>query len=154
MKLSKDKKIAIITAAFAAVMMWQAVQIKPLFPPTAGDCGPAFFPTMCCVGIILCSVGKFFLPVAKESNAKFLSKEGWLKIGLMMLWLIGYTLGLNYLGYILASIPAFFLLIMLFTWNEKRNYIIAAVYSTTFTLMAYVLFTKVLSVMLPAGKLF
>ena len=72
----------------------------------------------------------------------------------MLLWLAVYTLGLSYVGYVLASIPAFFLLIILFTWEEKKNYLVAAAYSATFTLVAYFLFTRVLGVLLPSGKLF
>ena len=72
----------------------------------------------------------------------------------MFLWLAGYTFGLNYLGFIIASIPAYFLLIMLFTWEEKRNYLVAAITSAAFSFGAYYLFTEVLAVILPKGKLF
>lgn len=154
MKLSKGKMVAIITALFGAVMLWQSVQIKPLFPPTEGDCGPAVFPALCCIGLIVCAAGKFLLPVVEENSKKFVDRLGWMKAGLMMLWLVGYTLGLNYLGFVLASIPAFFLLILLFSWGEKRNYFVAAGISLVYSVGCYFLFTDVLGVLLPAGKLF
>ena len=154
MKLSKGRMVAIATALFGVVMLWQSVQIKPLFPPTEGDCGPAVFPALCCIGMIACAIGKFLFPIVEESNKKFVEKLGWQKAGLVMLWLVLYTLGLNYLGFVLASIPAFFVLILLFTWEEKRNYLMAAVCSLVYSVGTYFLFTDVLGVLLPAGKLF
>ena len=154
MKLTKGKTVAIGAALFGAVMLWQSLQIKPLFPPTEGDCGPAFFPAFCCIGLILCAAGKFFFPVTDEKNTTFLSKKGWMKAGLMLVWLAGYVLGLTWFGFIIATIPAFFLLILLFTWGEKKNYLAAAIYSVIYSVGAYFLFTRVLSVILPQGKLF
>jgi len=43
---------------------------------------------------------------------------------------------------------------MLFTWEEKRNYLVAAITSLVFSFGAYYLFTDVLAVILPKGKLF
>lgn len=154
MKLSKDKKVALVTGLFGIFMLWQSLNIKATFPPTDGDCGPAFYPAFCCACMILCAIGKFLLPLTKDNGKKFVDKTGWVKAGFAILWLIGYTLALDYLGYIIASIPAFFLLIKLFTWEEKLNNIVAAAYSVAFGVGSYFLFTDVLSVILPAGKLF
>lgn len=154
MKLTKGKKIAIGAVLFGSVMLWQSLQIKPLFPPTEGDCGPGFFPAFCCVGLILCAVGKFFFPVIDEKEGAFLDRKGWLKAALMVAWLAGYVLALTWFGFIIATIPAFFLLILLFTWKEKKNYVAAAVYAVVYAVGAYFLFTRVLNVILPTGKLF
>ena len=154
MKLSKDKTVALVSGLFGLFMLWQALAIKPTFPPTDGDCGPAVYPAFCCICLVLCAIGKFFFPTVKDSGKKFVDKMGWIKAGLMLLWLGSYTFALDYLGFIIASIPAYFLLIMLFTWEEKRNYLVAAITSLVFSFGAYYLFTDVLAVILPKGKLF
>ena len=81
-------------------------------------------------------------------------RKGWLKAALMVAWLAGYVLALTWFGFIIATIPAFFLLILLFTWKEKKNYVAAAVYAVVYAVGAYFLFTRVLNVILPTGKLF
>ena len=154
MNLSRSKKTAIIAFLFGSFMLYHALQLEPLFPLTEGDCGPGFFPAFASVGIMISALGKFFIPIGEQKDKRFLSKEGWLKAGLMCLWLIFYVVCLKWFGFLLSSIVGLFLLVRLFAWKEKVNYLVTAIYSVIFPVLVYILFMYVLNQLLPTGKLF
>lgn len=126
-----------------------------------GNVGADFFPKMVStalllVGISLLSSG--LTQVKKEPSVANGGVTGQIKgnvpefLGTIAV-LILYILLLEPLGFIIATIPFCFSLILLISPKDKRNYLLFAAISVGVAIVAYLLFVKVFYVMLPQGIL-
>ena len=90
-------------------------------------------------------------PGQRETDIKEVSGgdlQGWIRVSITTLFIVGYVLLLKPLGFIMAS-PLFIVAMMLFISPEKKKIIPASVVGIM--IIIYVLFGKLLFIPLPKG---
>lgn len=123
-----------------------------------GDPGAAFWPTMLCSGLILTSV-ILLVQTAMESKKADGSEEPLIDyrsagvhcVFLIFFVMIGYAVLLNLLGFVIASI--IFVIATMLAMGERRPLWIVLT-SAGITGFIYVVFTVIMGVILPQGRLF
>jgi putative tricarboxylic transport membrane protein len=91
-------------------------------------------------------------PDMKESKA-FLTREGWKRLGLAFAMMLGYTILLSLVGYLIATPIASLVFIYVLSGRKKVNFVVAIVITAILTIGIYFLFTKGFSISLPKGLL-
>lgn len=150
--MNKDRWISFILFVFAAFMLYQTAKIRPLFAVSSTEVGPKLFPTIACCGMMICCIGKFL--VSKDKEAKpFINKRGWLNIAIVIVIFALYILGMKTFSYLLTTPVMLFVLVKLFGRGRQSKWWTIAIFSVGTTAVIYILFQKIMAVMLPAGKL-
>ncbi|MFP7443011.1 MAG: tripartite tricarboxylate transporter TctB family protein [Bacillota bacterium] len=112
------------------------------------DVGPAAFPILSAVGLIVASTLYLVMVIRKkrESGGKRITISNQMKVFISMAILIAYIFTIQYAGYYIASI--LFIPLFLFNVGVKRIVNLVPV-SAGFILFVYVLFDVLLEVPLP-----
>jgi len=118
-------------------------------PKLENDVGPRLFPYIAGIGLIICGVG-VFLRVGEEKEKAYLSKEGWLRLLRMSVLMLAYALGLLSLGYLMATPIMLFISIKIMGKSVISPVKTAAI-SLGMTFLVYIVFERVLHVLLPPG---
>jgi putative tricarboxylic transport membrane protein len=150
-----DWALAGVTIIGAAIYLYFATQLPP---GGLDDIGPGAFPTIIGAGLLLAGFLLVFETLRKQRAAAVAAgtamppdREGrrhqFILIG-MLAWTAVYYYAFEPVGYLIATV--LFLFPMLAYFNRNR-WITNALVAIGFTLVAYVLFAKVLKVVLPAG---
>lgn len=137
----------VLTSVLALVLI---LQFKPR--PIEGDPGPKLFPAIGALGMFITGIIVFFQRSGEEKP--LFSKDGWKKIIILFACFIGYVLLLKYVGYIISTLIVLFTITTIFSQGKQVSIFKRAVFTLAITLSIYVLFVKVLHVMLPMGYLF
>jgi putative tricarboxylic transport membrane protein len=123
----------------------------------SGGIGADFFPKIISSALIL--IGLLLIagayqaernPAKKNENT---IKSNYREFAAVMGLLTVYILALKPLGFILATAPFTFLLILILSPRENRSFRLFALLAVAVTVAAYFLFVKVFYVMLPQGIL-
>ena len=96
----------------------------------------------------VCGAGILFSKVP-DKKMLTLDRGQWGKFGFLFLVLICYLLGLKYLGFLVSTPLAAFALIYILKQKKKINLAVAAAYSLILTGVLYLVFVKLLSIVLP-----
>ena len=126
--------------------------------------GPAFMPKLVAIGMgvfsCLLIVKSLQIPTVAQKNEKrqvgqtSLLDFVRLHIDLVTIALLFlYAIGIAVLGFLVSTIIYLFLHINLMGINKKQNLLVALVVSISISVGVYMLFSKVLYVMLPSGIL-
>ena len=68
--------------------------------------------------------------------------------------LIMYVIALNYFGFLISSPFMLYALTSLMAYEKKIHFWRKAVFSVSITILSWLIFQKVFTILLPAGKLF
>lgn len=117
-------------------------------PVIEHDPGPRFFPSIAAAGLIIC--GLFISAQPQKRTEPFLTPEGWRRMGWMAVLLIGYTLGLIYLGFLIIT-PIALYITMRMMGQPKSKYLTTVVVSLAVTFIVHYVFQELLMVILPSG---
>lgn len=117
-----------------------------------GDPGPQLFPMISLIGMIVCGLIIFFQRVPDEEP--YLTKEGWKKTAALFGVFIVYVLLLKYFGYIISTLGVLFVITSMFSKGKNVSIVKRIIFTVIITLSVYVLFVRVLRVMLPTGVWF
>lgn len=154
MKINKHQGLSIFYILFGLLLLYLTSNIHFMFSVSSEDVGPKFFPYCCSIGIIICGVGKLLTSKNKEGKIFIKDKEGWLKLLLILAVFIAYLVSINYLGFIFSSIVLGTILpFMLATQDKRPSLWKVIIFSVVLTLITYFIFTKLINVFLPTGKL-
>ena len=116
------------------------------------DPGPALFPLIGGIGLILCGA-IIFLQNNDDAAAPGFGKEGLLRIGKCAVLLVAYMLGLKYIGFLISTLVVLFLFCGMFTFGKSLALWKRIVYTVLVTGAVYYVFAEILHVMLPRGIL-
>ena len=159
----KNIGAAVVVLAFAAFLFIASFFVKT---STVTTLGPEFFPRL--ISSVIFLLGLLNLRTAirdyrfLKEHDKLVSageKRPWKEVLLDNLdWVSGalmlaYVVAIYYLGFLLPSIVYMFLQILLYTTNQKRNYVLYIVLSIVIPCAVYVLFRNYFHLMLPRGIL-
>jgi len=120
-------------------------------PHLENDVGPRMFPYIAGIGLIICGVG-VTLQKAEESKP-YLTSEGWKRLMVMAGVVVLYAICLSILGFLIATPIILYISIRILGMNPKAYFKTATV-SVCVTAVVYVVFEKLLTVMLPSGMFF
>lgn len=144
---------SVITFFLALGILWQGTHIKALFTTAGGsDVGSAFFPNVVAIIMLLCSIGKF-ITSNEPDKEPFLSGRGWLRVLITLTVLALYVLGLKYLGFLCSTFVTCTVLVAVMKMGNPIKWMKLLMFSAVVTAVLYVLFSFVLQVWLPVGRL-
>ena len=153
--MSKDRWISVGAIAFSAIIYFMATK----FPKSVLDkIGPSLFPQFLAGIIAACSVILFITAgpdkrTDEERAAdweKFKGKD-WLGLLITLADLVFFLFAFKRLGFILTSIIFTMVSVLYFDKDRplKQRLIHGAIFAVVFTAIIYLLFAKVLRVLLP-----
>ncbi len=148
--MSSNKKTGIMLLIIGIIITILASQIPN--PNLENDVGPRLFPYISGIGLIICGIGLMLEKTAEKAKV-YLTPEGWKRLCIMSGVILLYAIGLVTLGFLIATPIAVFASIIVMNGNMKI-YKTAIIFSLCITGSVYLIFEKVLLVMLPSGKLF
>lgn len=152
-----DRIIGFVLLAIAIYMLYYANTVE--YQQFEADPGPALFPLIVAIGLIVCSAGLIFWPKEKQSddsidqNEELPKKEftaGYLKTIVVAVSSIVYVLLLENIGFIISTL--IFLTFIIWYLAEQRNrkmIVSAALTSVIVTFSVYFIFEKYLQIYLP-----
>lgn len=129
-------------------------QIKLKFAVSDSDVGPRLFPYISGIGITICGILVALTAKKDTEDKEFLDSDGWKRLGLLVGLLILYVIAIDIFGFLISTPVALFFLILLLADKKKLRKFDVLVISIISTGLAYLLFEKLLHVMLPRGLLF
>jgi len=151
MKVNKDRVAGIVFAILGLAIVLIAGGI--VIPKNLSEPGPRLFPYISGGGIFLCGLG-MALTKQQDESQPYLDRQGTIRLlkaaGLMVL----YYMGLDYLGFLIATPLFMFAAIILLSGGKKINLIFSIVLSLATSFLLYFLFKQAFMIFLPAGKLF
>lgn len=151
---NRDRRVSIIVFVFAIVWLVMAKDIKSVFAIAgSADPGPRMFPYLIGILLIVTSIGKF-ITCNQEDESKFYENyKGWLKVFAVLGLLFAYCWLFPILGYTVTTFVVGVLSVYLLKGDRKVSWYGPVLFSGILTGSMYVLFVKVLSVVLPTGSL-
>lgn len=150
---NRDRRVSVIVCIFAVVWLVLAKDIKAVFSYSTTDPGSRLFPYLIGILLVVTSVGKF-ITCNQEDNSKFYeTNKGWLKVLAVFVLLAAYVWLFKILGYLLSTFLAGILCVLLLKEDRKVKWYSPILFSAILTGSMYLLFGKVLSIVLPVGSL-
>lgn len=150
---NRDRRVSVIVCIFAVVWLVMAKDIKAVFSYSTTDPGSRLFPYLIGILLVVTSVGKF-ITCNQEDNSKFYeTNKGWLKVLAVFVLLAAYVWLFKILGYLLSTFLAGILCVLLLKEDRKVKWYSPILFSAILTGSMYLLFGKVLSIVLPVGSL-
>lgn len=149
--MTKNRTCGILLVIFGVIFAMVSFGFNSTID--SSDPGPKLFPLIGCGGMIICGIGIFFQKSA-EKWPVFLEKTGWKKLGLQIALLIAYVFCIKWIGFLISTPVILFIFTTLYDMEHKVSILKRVVYSLLVTAAIYLVFVKVLLVMLPSGNLF
>ncbi len=149
--MTKDRVTGLIAFILGCLVVVATLQL----PPTnmAGDIGPRAFPFISAGLLIFCGAGLIITGRKKEEQPYFTKKQmGRLTVifGVMIV----YCILLCYIGYIISTFLAAFILCAMFGKQKQIALWKSLVFAVLLTGILYISFVHVFSIQLPSGMLF
>lgn len=151
---NRDRRVSVVVFVFALVWLYMARDIKAIFTYAgARDAGSKLFPIMIGILLVVTSVGKFITCNQEDDGAFYQSHKSWLKLLAVFALLCAYVYLFKILGYLLSTFLAGVLCVLLLKEDRKIRWFSPLLFSFALTGSMYLLFGKLLSIVLPAGEL-
>lgn len=152
--MNKNRVIGIVLGLVSTYFLYMTSQLPISKYSTV--IGPRVFPYIASGGLLLCAIGLFFKRETEEDKNKgpFLTKEGWFRILKLCLLLASFPLLFTYLGFIVAAVVLLYIMITMFDIEKTEKIWKKAVTTASVTAVLYALFTYIIKIQLPKGKLF
>ena len=153
-KFNRARKFSLGMIIFALFAIWQTSTITPTFTAQLGgtDAGSKLFPYIACAIILITSVLRFL--TSGGEGTVFLDAAGWLRLGKILGCFILYVLGLKYIGFVAATFLAAMLLVFVMKLNRSIKWPTLVIFAIILDICLYILFARVLGVVLPRGIFF
>lgn len=151
MKMKRDQLIGGILTIMGIAALLMSVPIKVKTGST--DPGSRIFPLMASVLLLICGIGVMLTAKGGE-NKQFLEKDGWIKIIISFVIMIGYIFALKYIGFIISTPVFLYIITTLLSNGEKLSIWRKLVYAVIITACFWLLLHSALKMNLPKGILF
>ncbi len=150
--ITKDRIGGLGFALIGIIVSVMATQIS--VQPNLTEPGPRLFPLIAGFGMAICGLGMAFQKSSGQKGQPFLDAAGWKRLGVSAATLILYLIGLQYLGFLISTPIFTFAIVLILAGGKKIRVVTAAIVALITTGALYLLFERVFSIFLPAGKLF
>lgn len=118
----------------------------------AGDVGPKVFPYISAGILILCGIG--LCVTGKEASPAYYNKAQFQRLALIFGIVLLYVVGMNFIGYVVSSFAALFILCTLFSKGKGIQLWKRLVFTVLLTGILWFVFTNLFHIPLPKGILF
>lgn len=148
--MTKDRTTGMVAFILGLIIAFLTKQLPP--STMAGDIGPKVFPYISAGLLIVCGIG--LLVTGNKKTEAFFTREQGKRLGVIFAVVLGYVIIMQYAGFL---VPTFFVLIVLCSMFSEGKSIACwkrILFAMAVTAVIYYLFTLVLSLRLPQGKLF
>ena len=153
MKISKNRIVGGVWAIVAIAYLVMAFQI----PETTmeGDPGPAIFPYIAGFLMLCSSIAMMIRKPTEKEQKVWLTKEQLVRLWSLFAVMVAYVFGLSWIGYTLPTMMILIAMCYMFAKVSNANVPLwqCVVYGVVLSVVIYLLFTNLLSVPLPAGKI-
>ena len=155
MKVKRDQITGLALMILGIVVFVLVNQFKK--PMTAEYPGPKLMPTIAAFGLVVCGLGVFVNGCRKKDADKVvLTKTGLLRVVISFAALWVYILGLQYLGFLIAT-P--FLIYGLTTYFAKASkadtkWWVRVIFAIGVTLVIWLMYVVLFEMELPVGAIF
>lgn len=142
----------VICLIFAGWIIWQTGTIGERL--VSNEPGAKLFPYISAIGIIVCSILTMIFDGRKESSERrYLTKDGWKRMGIIFAELIVFAVGIHFIGFLFTAIIMMMVLILTLKADKKIRLPFAIVLSVALSAIVYFSFTRVFVIPLPTGEL-
>ncbi len=150
----KKTRIIGVGAILTAIFFFYHTRSIPV-PVNIVDPGPRFLPYLAEALILLCGIGMIVeSELKKEEEKPYLTKEGWVRLGLGFGLLVLYAIALTVVGFLIATPVMAFIVINMLSGEKKIPIWVNCLSSVLITASLYMIFTMGFEVMLPQGIFF
>lgn len=151
---NRDRRVSVIMFIFAIIWLYMSKDIKGIFN-YAGDRDPGsrLFPIIIGVLLLVTSVGKFLTCAQEDDDDFYEMNKSWLKVLAVFALLSVYVYSFKILGYLLSTFVAGVLCVFLLKEDRKVRWYGPILFSAALTGIMYLLFGKLLSIVLPVGTI-
>ena len=151
---NRDRRVSVLVFIFAIVWLVMAKDIKAIFGlDGSADPGPRLFPYIIGILLVVTSIGKFITCNQDDESGFYENNKGWLKAGAVFVLLFAYCWLFPILGFALTTFAGGVLSVLLLKGSKKVSWYGPLLFSGILTGTMYVLFVRVLNVMMPTGSL-
>lgn len=150
-KINRTYLAGVCALVFAAWVAWQTTMIPERL--VSNEPGPKMFPFISAAGIAIMAVLMMIFDGPKEDNAPYLDKEGWKRMGLIILESLVFCIGMQYIGFWITAMAGTFMFIKTLSSHKKINLPFAIIFSVVLASICYFGFTKGFAIPLPKGEL-
>ena len=126
--------VIIVGSVFAVLASQFGIDIQPDYP------GPKLFPYIACFGLIVCGFGMLvqaILKIRHSGGEKFLSRESWIKAGVLLGMLVVYAALMATVGFFISTPIVCYAMVTFFARQEKTTLVQRIVFSVVFTGMLF-----------------
>ena len=156
-KKCKDLILGVVMLAFSAFYLVFAQQIKTRPKITPSYSGARVIPTLLGILLAILSVLLIIQGIRRmrshQDDGKKMDRGDMIAVTLTIAVIVAYTLLLQYLGFILATVLFLFAQMTILAPKEKRNYLLFAIVAVVFTALVFVAFRIGLNQLLPRGPI-
>ena len=103
-KINRTYIMGVLVLAAAAWIGWQTYQMPTRF--VSNEPGPKLFPYLSAIGMGVCAILSMIFEApkdAKEGKKIKITKQGWLRMGLLLAEFVLFALGMNWIGFWITS---------------------------------------------------
>lgn len=148
--LSKERITGAMLALAGIVFTVLTSRIETIY--ATGIAGPRLFPYISSILLIIFGI-IIFIRNSDSDNAAFFPRDGWKRVGAMMLFLVLYPPELIFLGFPIASFITTLGLTHVFAMNKGISFKNKFIFALITTIAVYLIFQYLLNILLPEGKL-
>lgn len=151
---NRDRRVSVLVFIFAIVWLVMAKDIRGIFGlDGSADPGPRLFPYIIGILLVVTSIGKFLTCNQEDESGFYENYKGWLKAGAVFVLLFIYCWLFPILGFAITTFAGGIASVLLLKGDKKVSWYGPVLFSGILTGVMYVLFVKVLNVMMPTGSL-
>ena len=152
-KIKRDQIVGAISVILGIIIL---VMISGYSVPfSASYPGPKALPGIAAFGFIICGIGVFVEgTLSKKEDKPYMPKHGWPKMGLTVLVLCLYVLLEKYIGFVISTPIATFVLVTMFAKGSGSKLLTRIIFAVAVTIVIYVVYVVAFGMSLPSGILF
>lgn len=153
-KINRTYIMGVVVLAIAAWIGWQTTKLPNRF--VTNEPGPKLFPMIAAVGMGVSAILSMIFDGPKESkeNKKpYMTKAGWLRVGLLLLECVLFALGMNFIGFWITSMIGLMVFFYTLKGEKKINFWVALIISVALGSLCYFGMTKLFNIPMPKGTL-
>lgn len=142
--------VLLLGLVFALFTSRFRITMRPDYP------GPRLFPYIACFGLIVCGlgmVGQAILKIHRGEGVRYQTREGWIKILVSLVILLGYIIALQFLGFVAATLIFSFIMVSYFSYGKKFALFKKILFSVILTAGIYLTYVQLFGMNLPKGLL-
>lgn len=154
-RINRTYIMGVLVLALAAWIGWQTTQMPTRF--VSNEPGPKLFPFISAIGIGVCAILSMIFDGRKEAEEgkkkAVMSKEGWLRVGLLLVEFVLFALGMNWLGFWITSMVGLMVFFYTLKGDKKINVWVALGLSVALGSLCYFGMTGLFNIPMPKGTL-